>query len=301
MKIEQHALWGEEPTVEQPATYTAYLMEALPGKPDAKRPAVVVCGGGAFQTIAPHEQEPVALAFLDNGYQAFVLNYVTHETGDVSYPNPEADLAKMVATIRLNATEWGIDPQKVAVIGFSAGGLVCASLATQWKNGPFAGLAGARPEDIRPDCLVLGYPLLDLRVTRDEQTRDPRIDLRVPKTGGKTGRDLLNDYLSMVAGGEATEERLEDICPTTHVSRQMPPTFVWGVADDKTCPVWQVYEFAAAMSRERVVHEVHIFDQGGHGLSMGNENTAVDNEEKQVSVRPWFNLARVFMDRALNN
>ncbi|MFR7669806.1 MAG: hypothetical protein ACLU0O_02695 [Collinsella sp.] len=108
------------------------------------------------------------------------------------------------------------------IVGFSAGGMICASLATQWKTGSFAGLAGARPEDIRPDAVVLGYPLLDLAYVRDMQTRDPRIDLRVPKTGGKTGRDLLNDYLSMVTGGEATDEHLADICPTTHVSRQMP-------------------------------------------------------------------------------
>ena len=129
------------------------------------------------------------------------------------------------------------------------------------------------------------------------QTRDPRIDLRVPKTGGKTGRDLLNDYLSMVTGGEATDEHLADICPTTHVSRQMPPTFVWGVSDDKTAPIAQVYPFAQRMAEEGVACEMHVFDQGGHGLSLGNANTAVDNEDKQVAVRPWIRLAFRFLER----
>lgn len=229
MIIENHALWGEEPTEDYPATFTYLGAEPLPDKPNGRRPAVIICGGGGFTHIAPHEQDPVAFAFLDRGYQAFVLNYVTSATGDVSFPHPQADRAKMVATVRANADEWHVDPKRVCIVGFSAGGMICASLATQWKTGPFAGLAGARPEDIRPDAVVLGYPLLDLAYVRDMQTRDPRIDLRVPKTGGKTGRDLLNDYLSMVTGGEATDEHLADICPTTHVSRQMPPTFVWGV------------------------------------------------------------------------
>ena len=224
MIIENHALWGEEPTEDYPATFTYLGAEPLPDKPNGRRPAVIICGGGGFTHIAPHEQDPVAFAFLDRGYQAFVLNYVTSATGDVSFPHPQADLAKMVATVRANADEWHVDPKRVCIVGFSAGGMICASLATQWKTGPFAGLAGARPEDIRPDAVVLGYPLLDLAYVRDMQTRDPRIDLRVPKTGGKTGRDLLNDYLSMVTGGEATDEHLADICPTTHVSRQMPPT-----------------------------------------------------------------------------
>ena len=297
MIIENHALWGEEPTEEQPATYTFYGMEPLPAAPDAKRPAVIVCGGGGFSHIAPHEQDPVAFAFLDRGYQAFVLNYVTSSTGDVSYPHPQADLAKMVATVRANADEWRVDPKRVCVVGFSAGGMICAALATQWKSGPFAGLAGARPEDIRPDAVVLGYPLLDLAYVRDLQARDPRIDLRVPKTGGKTGRDLLNDYLSMVTGGEATDERLADMCPTTHVSRQMPPTFVWGVTDDKTAPIAQVYPFAQRMAEEGVPSEMHVFDQGGHGLSLGNANTCAGNEDKQVAVRPWIRLAFRFLER----
>ena len=215
MIVENHALWGEEPTEEYPATFTYLGAEPLPDKPNGRRPAVIICGGGGFTHIAPHEQDPVASAFLDHGYQAFVLNYVTSSTGDVSFPHPQADLAKMVAAVRANADEWHVDPKRVCVVGFSAGGMICASLATQWKTGPFAALAGARPDDIRPDAVVLGYPLLDFAYVRDMQTRDPRIDLRVPKTGGKTGRDLLNDYLSMVTGGEATDEHLADICPTT--------------------------------------------------------------------------------------
>ena len=93
------------------------------------------------------------------------------------------------------------------------------------------------------------------------------------------------------------DEHLADICPTTHVSRQMPPTFVWGVSDDKTAPIAQVYPFAQRMAEEGVVCEMHVFDQGGHGLSLGNANTAVDNEDKQVAVRPWIRLAFRFLER----
>ena len=139
--------------------------------------------------------------------------------------------------------------------------------------------------------------MLVLRVTRDEQLRDPRIDLRVPKTGGKTGRDLLNDYLSMVAGGEATEERLAEICPTTQVTRDCPPVFVWGTADDTTCPIAQVHAFAAALAGAGVSHEVHVFNAGGHGLSMANVTTEAQNAAEQAAVRPWFGLACAFLER----
>lgn len=297
MIVESHALWGEEATPEHPATFTAYLAEPVPAQADALRPAMVVCGGGAFKLIAAHEQEPVALAYLNQGYQVFVLDYVTSSTGDVSFPHPEADLARMIAMIRANAAAWRIDPERVSVTGFSAGGFICASLAAGWKSGPFAAAVRARPEQIRPDAVVLAYPLLDLRVQRDEQLRDPRIDLRVPKTGGKTGRDLVMDYLAMIAGDEATEERLAALAPAGHVTRDMPPTFVWGAADDTTCPIIQVHELACAMARAGVSHEVHVFDRGGHGLSVANVNTRADNAAAQAAVAPWFDLACAFLAR----
>ncbi len=230
----------------------------------------------------------MAFVFLDHGYQAFVLNYVTSGTGDVSFPHPQADLAKMVATVRANADEWHVDPKRVCVVGFSAGGMICASLATQWKTGPFAALAGRIRTTFVPTpwcwaihCSTLPMCAICRRVTRASTCACPR---RVARQGAICS----TTYLSMVTGGEATDEHLTDMCPTTHVSRQMPPTpFVGGVSDDKTAPIAQVYPFAQRMAEEGVACEMHVFDQGGHGLSLGNAaNTAVDNEDKQVAVRP---------------
>ncbi len=116
------------------------------------------------------------------------------------------------------------------------------------------------PPQIRPDAIVLGYPLLDPIVYRDEQLSDPRIDLRVPKTGGKTGRDLVMEYMEKVMGCEATDEALAAATPANVLDHRMPPTFVWGTSDDKTCPIVEVYDFAAALARAGVRHEVHVFD-----------------------------------------
>ena len=218
-------------------------------------------------------------------------------TGDVTYPAPEADLARMVATVRANADAWRVDPGRVAVVGFSAGGFVCAALAAGWKTGPFAALASARPEQVRPDAAVLCYPLLDLRVVRDEQLRDPRIDLRVPKTGGKTGRDLVMDYLARVAG-EATEERLAEIAPVNHVDR-----YTWRRRLSGASPMTRRARSCRCTSSPAPWRAPALrmrctcFDRGGHGLSMANVNTRVDNAAEQAIVRPWFDLAAAFLER----
>ena len=190
---------------------------------------MIICGGGAFTHIAPHEQDPVAFAFWTRGYQAFVLNYVTSSTGDVSFPHPQADLAKMVATVRANADEWHVDPKCVCVVGLFCWRHDLRLAGNTVEDRPLRGTCRARPDDIRPDAVVLGYPLLDFAYVRDMQTRDPRIDFHAcAQDGRQDGARSLNDYLSMVTGGEATDEHLADICPTTHVSRQMPPTPVVG-------------------------------------------------------------------------
>ena len=304
MIVEKHALWGEETTPEHPATFTAYLADEVGEGSRRRRPAVVICGGGGFETIAAHEQEPVALEFANRGYQAFTLDYVTASTGDIAFPAPEVDLACMLATVRAHAEQWNVDAKHVCVVGFSAGGFIAASLAAQWRDGLMAGAVGVVPDMVKPDAVVLAYPLLDLAAWRAWKTRDPRIDLRVPKTGGKTGRDLVNDFFSQLAGGEATDEYLEQVSPAEHVDRSMPPTFIWHATDDKTVPVSQVYPFAARLAEEGVAHELHVFDKGGHGLSVANANTVPAEGKDELPVRqqvtrPWVELAFAFLARHL--
>ena len=286
MIIEQLALWGDEATQEHPATFTTYLADPMPEHEDVRRPAAIICGGGSFTHVGVHEKEPVALAFLQAGYQAFT-----------------PDLARMVATVRANAADWRIDPARVVVVGFSAGGFVCASLATSWRGNTLPKLVGAPSESIRPDAVVLGYPALDYAHLCRMQLKDPRIDLRVPKTGGKTGRDLLNDYGRMIAEGEPTDDELlaalDSICPTMHVDRHVPPVFMWGTADDDTAPVAQLYPFAQRLAEAGVVHELHVFDRGGHSRSVANANSEHGDAEKQEAVRPWFNLALSFLVRVM--
>lgn len=303
MIVEQHALWGDEPTSEHPATYTTYLADPLPEHESELRPAVVICGGGSFTHVGAHEKEPVAIAFLQAGYQAFVLDYVTSSTGDVVYPAPEADLALMIATVRANATAWRVDPKRVVAVGFSAGGFVCASLSTTWRSGTLPGLVQASAEAIRPDAVVLCYPALDFAYLLNQRCSDPRIDLRVPKTGGKTGRDLLYDYGRVLVGADVSDAEIEGhlnaICPTYQVDRNVPPTFIWGAADDDVAPMAQVYPYAQCLAEAGVKHELHVFDRGGHSLSVANANSAHGDAERRQTVAPWHALVLAFLERVL--
>ena len=258
MIVENHALWGEESTEDYPATFTYLGAEPLPDKPNGRRPAVIICGGGAFTHIAPHEQDPVAFAFLDHGYQAFVLNYVTSSTGDVSFPHPQADLAKMVATVRANADEWHVDPKRVCVVGFSAGGMICASLATQWKTGPFAALAGARPDDIRPDAVVLGYPV----ITSGEFRHDGSIC------------NLCGDDAAL-RGTMSLENQVSD---------GLPPFYIWHTVEDAAVPVQNSMLLATALTAHKVPFELHLFAHDGHGTSTCTQEVNTPNRHNSAWV-----------------
>ena len=105
------------------------------------------------------------------------------------------------------------------------------------------------------------------------------------------------------AEGEPTDDELlaalDSICPTMHVDRHVPPVFMWGTADDDTAPVAQLYPFAQRLAEEGVVHELHVFDRGGHSRSVANANSEHGDAEKQEAVRPWFNLALSFLARVM--
>ncbi|WP_141502980.1 alpha/beta hydrolase [Paenibacillus luteus] len=123
-------------------TLTTYLLD--PFSNTRNRPSILILPGGGYQMLADHEAEPVAMAFLAEGYHAFILRYSIKETA--SFPKALNDAEEALELIRNKSSEWGIDPNKIAVCGFSAGGHLAAALGTMGE--------------IRPNALILGYPCI---------------------------------------------------------------------------------------------------------------------------------------------
>lgn len=126
-------------------TLTAYLLDSSPEMTNTQvRPAVLVFPGGGYVMCSDREAEPIALAFLSEGYHAFILRYSLGE--NAAFPRPLNDAEEALDLIRAKAHEWAVDPGKIAVCGFSAGGHLAAALGTMGR--------------VRPNALILGYPCI---------------------------------------------------------------------------------------------------------------------------------------------
>jgi acetyl esterase/lipase len=297
MIIEKKKVWGGK----RQAAYTMYLLdnssEIDSGK---KHPAIIICGGGGFMRISEREKQPVAMYFLNNGYQVFVLDYITKSTGIAYYPGPVTDLAKMVMTIRENAEQWDIDSNKIAIIGFSAGGQICASLATQWNSELLINKVDpqADPELFRPNAVILCYPLLDYLYQIERGNNDNDSNGFSPSIGMRKN-DFIQMFLEAGVGVNATEEQYRNASPLYHVSDRTPPTFIWHTAQDELIYAEQSLQYAAKLGEHHVPYEIHIFEEGAHGLSMATENSTSNPELINNDVSIWAELALKFLKRHL--
>jgi acetyl esterase/lipase len=202
--------------------------------------AMVVCPGGGYRNLAKHEGEPVAEWLNTLGVTAFVLQY--RLAPRYHHPAPLQDASRAVRTVRARASEWHVDPQRVGIIGFSAGGHLAAMLGTHFDDGD-AG-AGDPVERVgsRPDLMVLIYPAISF--TADF----------MPKEAGKT---LLGD--------DPKPEDLDQISAEKHVTSRTPPAFLVHTAEDR-CEHSLV--FGLALKKAGVPFELHLYEKGKHGYGL---------------------------------
>ena len=217
------------------------------------------------------EAEPIAMALCGRGFHACVLRY---PCAPARFPAALCALAEAVAWVRAGAAENHVDPRQISVCGFSAGGHLAGSLGVFW-NAPFlAAETGLVPQDMRPDKMVLCYPVI---------------------TGGEFAHKGSFDNL---LGADADAARRAEVSLEQHVTQDTPPAFLWHTYTDPGVPVENTMLFAMALRRAGVPFESHIYSVGGHGLSLANElteNTA--GAGVQAECTGWVDLAAGWLRR----
>jgi acetyl esterase/lipase len=207
-------------------------------------PAFIVCPGGSYQHLADHEGAPVAQWFTTLGIDGFVLKYRLGPK--YHHPVEMEDVQRAIRLIRANASRWNIDPKRIGIIGFSAGGHLASTAATHFEDGNASAADPIERVSSRPDLVILMYPVITMM--------DPyvhagsRLNLL-----GKTPEPSLIALLS--------NER--QVTPAT------PPCFIVQGADDHIVQVQNSLMFAAACRENKVPFELHIFEHGRHGFGLG--------------------------------
>lgn len=235
----------------------------LPASPDRKLSAVIICPGGGYSTLANgHEGATVACWLTTQGVAAFVLKYRLPVHG-YRHPVPLMDAQRALSLVRARAKEWNLDPDRIGIMGFSAGGHLASTLSTHFHRG----LPGARDpidrQSCRPDFAILIYPVITMKEL----------------THGGSRRNLLGSF---------PDPRLvESLSNETRVTKDTPPTFLVHASDDGSVPVRNSVNYYLALIKAGVPAEMHIYENGGHGFGMRFDSRSVAGGTWQDRLADW--------------
>lgn len=210
--------------------------------------AILIFPGGAYSFCSDREKENVALRFFSEGMNAFYLEYTVDPAG---YPVQLSEAVMAMDFIRANAQKFGVVKDKVAVLGFSAGGHLASTLSTVCCDGEVERYVGRRL-DGKPNATLLLYPVINL-------TDITHHDTSMTVSGD---RDEIREYLS-------TEKR---------VDKDTPPAFICTTATDDAVPAENSLRYATALARAGVNYELHVFPAGWHGLGLADEEPEVPED-----------------------
>ncbi|MEY4388037.1 MAG: hypothetical protein RLY20_3320 [Verrucomicrobiota bacterium] len=224
-------------------TLTVYL----PEKVGSNCAAMVVCPGGGYAHLASHEGADYANWFNEQGIAGFVLKY---RLGSAGYRHPVMlqDVSRALRTVRARAAEWGVDAKRIGVIGSSAGGHLASTLLTHFDGGDTNAADPIDRVSSRPALGILCYPVVTM--------------------GDFTHRGSRNNLL----GTNAPADLVQLLSNELQVTSNTPPCFVWSTEEDKTVPVENSMQFVAALRRNQVPFDFHIYQKGPHGLGLGTRS-----------------------------
>lgn len=254
----------------QEAEYTAYLLDSDHLKPGRVRPAVIVCPGGGYGHLSRREGEPIAMQFLAMGYHAFVLRY---SVGNVRFPTALMELALLVSLVREHSGQWQVDPDRIVVAGFSAGGHLACSLGAFWNRDWVYSPLGLTAEQVQPNGMILGYPVISAG----------------PFCHARSFCNLLGD--------KADHEDMRRLVSLEYqVGPHTPETFLWHMMTDQSVPVQNSLLLAQALAEHQVGLELHIYPAGVHGVALGTEETAgEDGRYLEPRCAGWMALAGAWL------
>lgn len=219
------------------------LIAYLPQKTQAVHTAVILCPGGGYQALVMGaEFTGVAKELCKLGIASFILKYRLPDPATMRDPSlgPIEDAQQAIKLIRENAKDWNIDPDRIGVMGFSAGGHLAATLGTHF-NHPY--IENKQKTNLRPDFMLLVYPVISM------------ID---SLTHPDSKRTLL--------GVNPSPDKVIAFSNELQVSKKTPPTFLMHASDDQMVPVNNSIEFYEALIKHRVPAGLHVFSKGRHGF-----------------------------------
>lgn len=254
---------GKDPNV------SIYLPEPMweMGWEDKKRPCLVVIPGGGYAMCSQREAEPIALQFLPEGFNVFVLRY---SVAPHRFPTQLREVAALMELIYENAEKWHCDTDRVAIIGFSAGGHLSAHYSTCYD---IPEVREVFPESKPVQASVLSYPVI---------SADPKIA-------------HIGSFQNLLGVKNLTAEQEEKFSCDRQVTEKTPPAFLWHTAEDSVVPVANSLVYARALADHNVSVSVHIYPKGWHGLSTVDSQTNNTLPEDVCHAADWLSAVKKWL------
>ncbi len=223
-----------------------------PSTARAVRTAVIVCPGGGYQNLAMgHEGQDVARWLNSIGVTAFVLKYRLGPK--YHHPAELMDAQRAIRTVRAKAAEYRVEPDRIGIMGFSAGGHLASTAGTHFDSGNSAAADAIDRVSSRPDFLILGYPVISFT------------------------SHMHRGSMRMLLGDQPDPKLVENLSNELQVTAQTPPTFLFHTTTDQAVPVENSIMFYMALRKAGVPAEMHIYEQGPHGVGLAPTDEALSS------------------------